>query len=253
MRINLKIGENLIYTLPHTSFLSTLYINIFGDFVKRRHMETFSSAGKIYVSLDFRYSKKYNRSHPKEGPMKKSCFIFGLFLAIIVVSPGFMWENNSRSHRLDQMDLQGLEIFNIPQIAPKPYNGADMQREWYNEIEDGTYIEYLDEDEFWMTVPVHLPHNATIKKFALLVVHDYSGAYMEAYLVRHDPITNMAVPLAETSTEGLPVDGTVRVVLDETVDEPVVINTRYDYFVLVYFSRGCGTDLAFRGTRIAYE
>ncbi|MGD9346384.1 MAG: hypothetical protein PVH84_11005 [Candidatus Aminicenantes bacterium] len=185
--------------------------------------------------------------------MKKSFASLGLFLCVIALSSGFAGKQNSQSHRLDQIDLQGLEIFNIPQIAPKPINSTSMQRTWYNEIEDGTYVGYLEESELWMTAPVYLPHGATIKKFALLVVHDYTGAHMEAYLVRHDPITNMAVPLAETSTEGLPLDGTVRVMLDETIDEPTVVNTRYDYFILVYFSRGCGTDLTFRGARIAYE
>lgn len=177
----------------------------------------------------------------------------GLFLLFIALSPALVGEPNTLSNRLDQIDLQGSEIFNIPQIAPKPMKSEDMQRVWYNEIEDGTYVSYLDDNEFWMTAPAYLPHGATIKKFALLVVHDYTGAHMEAYLVRHDPITNTAIPLAEITMEGLPLDGTVRVMLDETIDESAVVNTRYDYFILVCFSRGAGADLTFRGARIAYE
>jgi hypothetical protein len=185
--------------------------------------------------------------------MKKLYVFLGLVLFFIIFNFGFVGERNSQSYRLDQIDLQGLAIFNIPQIAPKPINNDDMQRTWHNELEDGTYVGYLDPDEFVMVAPVYLPHGATIKKFALLVVHDSSEAHMEAYLVRQDPLTNTAIPLAVTSTEGLPLDGTVRVVLDETINEPVVVNTRYDYYLLVYFSRGAGTDLAFRGARIAYQ
>lgn len=185
--------------------------------------------------------------------MKKLYLVLGLFLFVVTVSPVFQESYSSQSYRLDEMDLQGLQIFNIPQIAPKPANSDDMQRIWFNDPEDGTYVDIFDSGYMEMFVPVYLPHGATIKKFALLVVHDYSGEHLEVYLVRQDPFTNTQIPLAEASTEGLPTSGSVRVLLDETIDEPIVKNTRYDYFVLVYFSHGGGTDLAFRGARIAYE
>jgi hypothetical protein len=185
--------------------------------------------------------------------MKKLSAALGIFLFFICLSFAYAEEYPSQYHRLDVIDLLGMQIFSIPQIAPKPTNGDDMQRTWYNDIEDGTYIDFSDTDEMAMVAPVYLPHGAIIKKFALLAVHDFSGESIEAYLVRHDPFTNTAIPLAETDTIGLSTSGSVQVVLDETISESQVKNTKYDYFVLVIFSRGGGTDLAFRGARIVYE
>ena len=60
--------------------------------------------------------------------MRKLCVVLGLFLFFIALSLAFVEEDHSQCKGLDKIDLLGFQIWNIPQIAPKPTNGDDIQR-----------------------------------------------------------------------------------------------------------------------------
>jgi hypothetical protein len=102
-------------------------------------------------------------------------------------------------------------------------------------------------------VPVHLPHNAVVKSFAVYVTDNGSGVdhTMSCTLARRKLSDGTLGIMAYNGTSTLASSSNRRYIIDTSIDLATISNSAYGYYIYIRFEQG-SPNLKFHSARIGY-
>jgi hypothetical protein len=124
--------------------------------------------------------------------------------------------------------------------------------EWYCTADAFYFSSYYNET-ITIYVPVHLPHNAVVKSFAVYVTDNGSGVdhTMSCTLARRKLSDGTLGTMAYNGTSTLASSPNRRYLVDTSIDLATISNYTYGYYIYIRFEQG-SPNLKFHSAKISY-
>jgi hypothetical protein len=184
--------------------------------------------------------------------MKKHFVLMGIFLLLILVIFASNQEWTIQGEGEDQEYFNGREIISVGPCALKPFKQSDMVREWFT-LPWIAYVSASETEILPMCAPVYLPHGATIKEFHVYFKDNDPSSHLSVGLSRKKLKVKSLNEIAYLTTQKFSPAPGIQVTKDLIIQNPVVDNKRYAYFIDVGWQRGSDMACAFHGAKIIIE
>lgn len=193
----------------------------------------------------------------------KKLIVFAALLFLIVVSSSSVNQGYCISTSLDDLDAipPGWKTYSIPPCAVKPGSilQYDSSKYYFTTGNASTIAHSVDGsiyNNFTFIAPIFLPDGAIIKKFGAVCIDrtDAPLAKVSIYIGRLEHRTGDLGNIALVDTLFLPASDDKIVLVDHSIENPLVENHLYSYYLYVKFEKvGPNPDFEFNGAAIVYE